>query len=674
MKHRSLLLLNFAFQFPGLVFSSIILGFSNAIFNGINTTLLVPVLLQFLGQDIQLKQVPQFLKTVLSPFEKIPADQRLMALLGILVATIILKSVTNYINALVNVALRRNLMNRIREAGFKILLEVDIDYYNKSQVGDISRKINGESSRATHAIIATIRSVNVIATVLTLLAILIALSWQLTLVSTVLIASLAAVSQLYVRRAKALGQELNDANKAYSVRLFEVLSGIRLIRTVGSEEREYNKLVSMIHNHAQIELKSQMVSAVVNPLNEVISIIILIFIVFLGRILFFGNLESLSTILLIYLVVLFRLLPVVGQLNAVRTSLANATASIEVVHDFLRRDNKPFMGLGDIPYTELKNEIKFHQISFRYPGHGEAVLKQIDLVLPRSQTLALVGSSGSGKSTLASLLARFYDPTDGAILIDGVDLQKFDLASLRKKMGIVSQETFLFNDSVWNNIAYARPDADEESIVAAAKRANAYEFIDQLPDRWNTHIGDRGVMLSGGQRQRIAIARALLQDPDILILDEATSALDTVSERLVQQAIDELSYDRTTLVIAHRLSTIRNADQIAVLSHGQVVELGTHEELLQQEGEYHKLWHMQFGQTTTLAELHIPDLEKAVQNSYEMRTYFNSILGSLRLLVDGMADDPVEQQELTEDAYQSAIGLLRVIESFEGNLKGQENP
>ena len=238
----------------------------------------------------------------------------------------------------------------------------------------------------------------------------------------------------------------------------------------------------------------------------------------------------------------------------------------------------------------------------------------MSLYLPRGTTLALVGSSGAGKSTIADLLPRFYDPISGHITIDGVDLREYDLQSLRKAMGIVSQDTFLFNDTVGNNIAYGKPEASGEEIMTAAKRANAYEFISKLPQEFDTLIGDRGVMLSGGQRQRLAIARALLQNPEILILDEATSALDTVSERLVQSAIDDLSRDRTTLVIAHRLSTVQKADQIAVLDQGCVVEVGTHEELLQKGSYYSRLYSMQFSErssaisATTLATDGITDV------------------------------------------------------------------
>ncbi|MBD0263247.1 MAG: ATP-binding cassette domain-containing protein, partial [Tolypothrix sp. Co-bin9] len=298
------------------------------------------------------------------------------------------------------------------------------------------------------------------------------------------------------------------------------------------------------------------------------------------------------------------------------------------------------------------------------------VLKDVDLYLPRGTTLALVGGSGAGKSTLADLLPRFYDPISGNITIDKIDLRDFNLTSLRKAMGIVSQDTFLFNDSVRNNIAYGKPEATEDEVIAAAQRANAYEFISKLPEGFETMIGDRGVMLSGGQRQRLAIARALLQNPEILILDEATSALDTVSERLVQAAIDDLSRDRTTLVIAHRLSTVQKADQIAVLDQGSVVEIGTHQELLSKNGYYSRLYSMQFSDRPKVAT---KPHQSLIRISHEMRSRLNSMIGFLRLILDDMVDNPQERQELIAESYKSALRILNIIDVFEDIVSLQMN-
>jgi subfamily B ATP-binding cassette protein MsbA len=385
------------------------------------------------------------------------------------------------------------------------------------------------------------------------------------------------------------------------------------------------------------------------------------------------------------LVLLNRLIPYINNLNSKRTSLANADFSVQMTTDLLRKDNKPIMKNGAETYQGLREKIQFHNLSFAYPGNKDKVLKNIELTIEKGKTIALVGASGAGKSTIADLLPRFYDPTEGKITIDRKDLREYDLKSLRKAIGFVSQDTFLFNKSVSYNIGYGVENATQDDIIMAAKRANAYEFIINLPKEFDTEIGDRGVLLSGGQRQRIAIARALLRNPDILILDEATSALDTVSERLVQKAIENLAQNRTTLVIAHRLSTIEKADQIVVLNKGEIVEIGNHQELLEKDGYYAKLYSMQFTaqqESKDIGETNLetlqPRLLKAflqtshklrTRLSYEVRSGLNSVLGTLRLLNDELFDDLIEQKELIQESYDSALDLLNTIEFFERKTK-----
>jgi ABC-type multidrug transport system fused ATPase/permease subunit len=586
---------------------------------------------------------------------------------GAIVLIIVLKNLASYASGLVSSSLMRTLTCDLREAGLRLLLEVDLDFYSQTRVGDLINRLGGEVGRATGAISTLIRIVITVITVLVFVGLLLAISWQLTLASTVLLALVAVVNQYSINRAKAFGKDLSEMSKAYSIGVLEALQGIRLVKATGNEEREYQRLHKLIRDREVADFKSNANYAAIAPVSEVTGIVGLLAIVFLGRTFFAQQLEALSTVLLTYLLLLSRLLPFISQLNGARGSLANISPSVEIVHDFLRRDNKPFMGNGSVIYKPLREGIHFNQLSFAYPSQPDLVLKDVDLYLPRGTTLALVGSSGAGKSTLADLLPRFYDPTKGCITLDGIDLREFDIKSLRSVMGIVSQDTYLFNTSVRNNIAYARPNATDEEVIAAAKRANAYEFIEGLPLKFDTMIGDRGVLLSGGQRQRLAIARALVQDPDILILDEATSALDTVSERLVQAAIEELSRERTTLVIAHRLSTVQKADQIAVLEKGCVVEVGTHKELLSKGGYYSRLYEMQFAENP---EGFATRNSYEIRNrSYEMRTRLNNMIGSIRLLADDLVDTPEEQTELLEESYSSAISILNTIEFFENSAK-----
>ncbi|MCU0544653.1 MAG: ABC transporter ATP-binding protein/permease [Oscillatoriaceae cyanobacterium Prado104] len=658
------LLLKFARRYPGRIVLTVLLGFSGAFFNGISTTLIVPVLLSFLDEAIELRGAPVLIKTLMYPFEGLPQNHRLVLMTAAIVIAIILKNIASYANTLVATSLTRSLTFDLREAGLRLLLEVDLDFYSKTKVGDLINRLGGEVGRTASAVGTAIGLFTTSITVLVFVGLLLSISWKLTLTSTILLALVAWTNQHIIMRSKYFGHQLSEMSKDYSVRVLETIGGIRLVKSTGNEEKEYDRIKHLIQRREQADFQAQVNYAAIAPINEVVNLIVIILIVFIGRTIFANEIESISTVLLTYLLVLFRLIPLISQLNSSRSQFANTSASVEVVNDFLRREGKPFMPNGTIPYTRLRTGIHFNNISFSYPNHKNLVLKGIDLYLPQGTTLALVGSSGSGKSTLADLLPRFYDPTEGNIAIDGTDLRDFELKSLRKAMGIVSQDTFLFNASVRDNIAYARQDATDEEIIAAAKGANAYEFIEQLPQGLDTQIGDRGVILSGGQRQRISIARALLQNPEILILDEATSSLDTVSEKYVQTAIEKLSCDRTTLVIAHRLSTVQKADKIAVIDRGQIVEVGCHEELLTKGGYYTRLYSMQFAEETARDEA-------LIRGSYEIRTRLTPMIAFLKLLADEMVDSPEERDELIRESYHSAANILKTLEFIECTIKRQ---
>ena len=653
----------FNFQIIG----NIILGFASGLFNGVNTTLIVPILLQISGQEIELTGSPRIIQFLLSPFEGVPERYRLILMLLAVLLTIVLKNLTAYLRSLLTVVFNRSLTNTIKSEMFQTLMDSDLDFFTKAKVGDLTKRLGSDTAQCTQTINGYVSLITQLIILSLFVSLLIFISWRLTLISSLLIALIGIINQLFIRRSKRFGFFLNQAQKDYSIKVVETLNGIRLIKSVGSENREYTKLKELMLSLENIALKAKMNSALIIPVNEVTSMITVISILLLGRYLFANQITNVSAILLTYLLILFRMLPMVSQINSSRNAIAKGSASFNMAVDLWRRDNKPIMKPGSIPFQKVKSQIHFYEISFSYPGNDNLVLKNVDISLPRGKTLALVGGSGAGKSTFADLLPRFYDPTSGCITIDGIDLREFDITSLRKKTGIVSQTTHLFNDTVKNNIIYASPDATEDEIIEAVRQANAYDFIMDLPKQWDTQIGDRGVMLSGGQRQRLAIARALLQDPEILILDEATSALDTVSERLVQKAIDQLSRDRTVLVIAHRLSTIQNADQIAVLDQGKLVEIGTHSELLEKEsGYYRHLYYVQFGSQSE-ADEHI-NQETLAKTSYEARGFLNKIMGSLTLLANEIVDTPEERIELTEEAFQSSISLLRTLEKFENQM------
>jgi len=657
-------------RYPFLVILTIVMGFSGALFNGISTVLIVPILLELLGQSTELAdQLPSILSRFIVFFDGVPDRYRLLAMSVSVVALIILKNAAVYGGSLASNDLNRKLAAHLRLEGLRILLDVDLAYYTQTKVGDLINHLNVEVNRTTIAVRTLARIAISAITILVFIGILLWASWQLTIIAAFALGLVALVNQTAVRSAKVFGAELSEYSRNYSSRIVEILSGIRLVKGTANEEDEYDIIAKLIADREVSEYRSQLLFAGIAPINEVCSIVALISVAAVGRMVMADQLEVFSSILLTYLLVLFRMLPAIGQLNSARSQLANVGPSVVVVSEFLRRDDKPFMHSGHRPYTPLQSGIEFKSLSFTYPGHPKQVLNEIDLYLKKGTTLALVGASGAGKSTLADLLPRFYDPTSGSIQIDGHDLKTLEIKSFRRRLGIVSQDTFLFNATVRENLIYGRPQATDEEIEDAMHRANAYEFIEALPQGLNTLIGDRGVLLSGGQRQRLAIARALLQDPDILILDEATSALDTISERLVQKAIDELSRDRTTLVIAHRLSTVQNADQIAVLDQGRVVETGTHAELLHKGGYYAQLCAIQFSEQAKdeLGSSDSADWEQAItQASYDLRSRLSKILGILGLLTDeGIIQDEVERSELTASAHESTRHLLKVVEALE---------
>ncbi|MEO8034372.1 MAG: ABC transporter ATP-binding protein, partial [Acidobacteriota bacterium] len=373
--------------------------------------------------------------------------------------------------------------------------------------------------------------------------------------------------------------------------LEESIRGVRIVKAFTMERFEIGRFYNATRRHLASNLKAQKIQALTSPVMELISgMLMLALFLYAHRRIVAGTLTLGQ--FLSFLVALASMYQPIKKLNKVNLSVNTALSAAERVFRMLDIENEVVEKPDAVEIQAVGAGIRYEGVSFRYGA--EPVLRNVELNVEPGEIVALVGGSGAGKSTLVNLLPRFYDVNEGRVTVDGRDVRDLKLRSLRGLMGFVTQDVVLFNDNVRNNIAYGRTDVDEAKVIEAARAANAHEFISALPNGYDTMIGESGIMLSGGQRQRLAIARALFKDPPILILDEATSALDTESERLVQQALNNLMRGRTTMVIAHRLSTIRSANKIVVLDKGEVAEVGRHEELIERRGIYRRLHDLQF--------------------------------------------------------------------------------
>jgi subfamily B ATP-binding cassette protein MsbA len=377
--------------------------------------------------------------------------------------------------------------------------------------------------------------------------------------------------------------------------LQETISGVKIVKAFSMEKYENKKFMDQTHGFLKLIIKVVRIRNASSPITEILSVIVGVVIIYYGGILVLQTKVLTGSEFIGFLLAIFQLMPPIKELSSVNNRIQESSAAADRIFEIL--DTQPAIRNIDKPADVkfFKDSIEFRNVSFQYEDSNEQILENISFKVKKGEILAFVGPSGGGKSTLVDLIPRFYDPSSGAILLDNLDIKEINIEDLRRLMGIVTQETFLFNESIKKNIAYGLTEFPVEKIIDAAKTANAHNFIMEMPNGYDTVIGERGVKISGGQRQRLSIARALLKNPEIMIFDEATSALDNESELLVQEAIERLMINRTTFVIAHRLSTIRNANRIIVLDGGRIVQYGTHDDLIQNEkGLYRKFYEMQF--------------------------------------------------------------------------------
>ena len=471
---------------------------------------------------------------------------------------------------------------------------LDMEYFSTTKVGELMTKVLNDPANVNTFILEFFEFLKYVFTAISYLVIAIRIDWKLTLGMFIVAPILMTTVKKYSKKLKKSGKERQEATGTLNSKLQETLSGIRVIRAFATEKQEIRNFKKISLELKKVVMKTVGYNAKSNSVSEALNYVMMaILLLFGGYRILRGRVFTTGDFLTIMSAIGSMYTPVRRSAN-IYNSLSTNIPSIGRIFEIL--DVVP--EIADAPdcikFEEFKSDITFENVDFSYKDSDEKVLKNINLVAKKGETVALVGNSGGGKSTLVNLIPRFFDVTGGKITIDGVDVKNYKIKSLRKKIGIVPQETFLFGGTILENIKYANQNASVEEVVEAAKMANAHEFIEKLEQGYETEIGERGIKLSGGQKQRISIARAILENPQILILDEATSALDNESEQLVQDALEKLMKGKTTFVIAHRLSTIINSDKIVVIQQGEIRETGTHEELLDKDGIYKSLYNKSF--------------------------------------------------------------------------------
>ncbi len=513
----------------------------------------------------------------------------------VILGAVFLKSIFVFLAGQTGAKLQEYVTRDLRDAVYMHLTRLPLGFFTRFKAGQILQRVLTDTAQTKQVITEVItRALQSGATVIVTIYALFAISWELALLSLVVAPLLTGALQPLLRRLRSGHRRLGNQHGEMTSVVQETVSGIRLVKSFGAEGYEERRFIDASGDYARGTARMARLAVLSQPITETIGTAISVAILWFGarEVLVDGSLSGAD--LITFLILVMRMLQPMKQLSQLPTTAQASLAAAERLFEILDHPTEAATDRGTRSVSGFHDSITFDGVSFAY--EDEPVLRDISFTARRGQMIALVGASGAGKTTLVDLIPRFYEPTAGRILLDGVDTRDIRLPELRSLIGIVSQDTVLFNDTVRHNVAYGSEGRfTTAQIEAAARAANAGGFIAALPQGYDTPLGERGTRLSGGQRQRLAIARALLVDPPVLILDEATSALDTESERLVQEAIDRLLEGRTVFVIAHRLSTVVHADQILVLDHGRLVEHGTHDELLTRGGAYRRLHDIQFG-------------------------------------------------------------------------------
>ena len=597
----------FAAPYKKYLGGSLILNLLSAIFNIFSFALLIPILnilfkldqtvyefMPWSGMPSKEQIINNFYYGVSVMIDKFGGSTALL-LLGVIFAVMtVLKTGCYFASSAVMIPLRTGIVRDIRVMVYNKLLSLPMGYYSKQKKGDIIARMSGDVNEIETSIVSSLDMLikNPIL-IICYFSALIYLSWELTLFTVTVVPAMAWGMSAIGKKLKRKSLEAQDKWSETMAQLDETLGGLRIIKAFIAEDKMKERFAKTANDYRKAYAKVAVRQASAHPVSELLGSIMIMIVLWFGGTLILSEKAPIdASTFIFYMTILYSVLAPLKEFSRASYNIPKGLASMERVDKIMDAVNDIVEPENPKEINGFNESISFNGVSFSYE-EGKEILHDIELTIPKGKTVALVGQSGSGKSTLADLIPRYYDAGEGSITLDGTDIRELRIKDLRSLIGNVNQEAILFNDTIFNNIAFGVENATMDQVIAAAKIANAHDFIMEKEEGYMTNIGDRGGKLSGGQRQRISIGRAILKNAPILILDEATSALDTESEKIVQEALDRLTSTRTTVVIAHRLSTIKNADMICVMHEGKIVERGKHDELIALDGYYKKLHDMQ---------------------------------------------------------------------------------
>lgn len=587
---------------------SVLLNILSAVFNIFSFTLIIPILqilfrindkvYEFIPWDSAIDFKEKALNNVyyyVSQFMAVHGGSMTLIILCLVLSVMTaLKTACYFGSTAVMVPIRTGIVKDLRMEIYNKILSLPIGFFSEEKKGDIIARMSGDVQEVETSITSSLDMLikNPIL-IIFYFGTLIIISWQMTLFTIIFAPVMLWLMGLIGRKLKAKSLEAQTLWSDTMSQVEETLGGLRVIKAFLAEKRMSDRFDGVTGAMKDKTGRVSTRQAMAHPVSEFLGTgMIAIVLWFGGTLILSDNSPIDAPTFIYYMVILYSVIQPIKDLSKAAYGVPKGLASMERIDKILGSENTIREIASPVHISALEDAIRFNGVSFSY-GDGREVLRDIDLTIGKGRTIAIVGASGAGKSTLVDLIPRFYDVTAGQITIDGTDIRNVSIRDLRSLMGNVNQDPILFNDTIFNNIAFGVDGATMEQVIEAAKIANAHDFIMEKEDGYNTNIGDRGMKLSGGQRQRISIARAILKNPPVLILDEATAALDTESERMVQEALDRLMSNRTTIAIAHRLSTIRSADEIIVMDEGRIVERGRHDDLIAMGGYYKKLHDMQ---------------------------------------------------------------------------------